>query len=384
MQLRDSADPAVLPSTTRGQELLGVAKLMIDVKTKPEQARVDPEATLMHAEAAEAGAAVARFLATNRGTLDRIGARLRANPPEVVVTCARGSSDHAATYGKYLIETLTGVVTASAAPSISSVYAAPSARADNPSSRLCIAISQSGKSPDLLSSVQAQRDAGAFVIALVNEEGSPLADIADEVLALKAGPEKSVAATKSYITSLVGLASIVAAWTEDQAVHAAIEALPDQLPKAFALDWSAAVAPLMDATNLFVISRGYGFGVAQEAALKLKETCGLHAECFSAAEVKHGPMAIIGEGFPILAFAGSDEAGDDVRETAALFASRGAVVSLVDTTGATDSLPAITTQPVIEPILMIQSFYRMATLLSVARGFNPDRPPFLNKVTRTK
>lgn len=357
---------------------------MIDSVARPGTAAVDPAGTLMHAEAAEAGAAVARFLAANEAALQRIGARLREHPPEVVVTCARGSSDHAATYGKYLIETFTGVVTASAALSVSSVYAARPVPTEPGSARLCLAISQSGKSPDLLATVEAQREAGAFVVALVNEAESPLAQIADEMLALSAGPERSVAATKSYIASLAGLAALVAAWTGDEALAEAVAQLPVALPRAFALDWSPALPPLLDASNLFVIGRGYGFGVAQEAALKLKETCGLHAECFSAAEVKHGPMAIVGKGFPILAFAGSDAAGDDVRETAQLFASRGALVSLADTLGGAGSLPAFPAHPAVEPILMIQSFYRMTAFLSVARGFDPDTPPFLNKVTRTK
>jgi glutamine---fructose-6-phosphate transaminase (isomerizing) len=357
---------------------------MIDSSTGPGSAVIDPADTLMHVEAADAGATVARFLAANATALERIGARLREHPPEVVVTCARGSSDHAATYGKYLIETLTGTVTASAAPSVSSVYAAPPLHTEPGSTRLCVAISQSGRSPDLLAAVEAQRRAGAFVVALVNEEESPLASIADEVLALSAGPERSVAATKSYIASLAGLAALTAAWTGNEALAAAVARLPEQLPRAFALDWSPAIVPLLDATSLFVIGRGYGFGVAQEAALKLKETCGLHAECFSAAEVKHGPMAIVGEGFPILAFAGSDAAGDDVRETAELFASRGARVVLADACGGAGTLPALAGHAAVEPILMIASFYRMAAWLSVARGFDPDKPPFLAKVTRTK
>ncbi|NML07859.1 SIS domain-containing protein [Sphingomonas sp. G-3-2-10] len=355
--------------------------MMAEIETRPEDAGV-PGTTLMRAEAAEAGAAVARFLAANRTGLARIGERLRDQPPEVVVTCARGSSDHAATYGKYLIETLTGVTTASAALSTSSVYPAPRAPAESRPSRLCIAISQSGRSPDLLAAVEAQRAHGAFVVALVNVADSPLAGIADEVLALEAGPELSVAATKSYIVSLAGLVSLVAAWTQDDALTAAIDRLPAQLPTAFALDWSAAMPSLTGATNLFVIGRGYGYGVAQEAALKLKETCGLHAESFSSAEVKHGPMAIVSDGFPVIAFAGSDAAGDDVRETATLFESRGALVSLADAKGA-GNLPALADHPAIEPILMIQSFYALAEKLSRARGFDPDRPPFLNKVTRT-
>lgn len=338
--------------------------------------------TRMYAEAGESGAAVTRLLAANAAGIGRIAARLRADPPQVVVTCGRGSSDHAATYGKYLIETLVGVTTASAALSVSSVYTPPPAPGPR-ASRLCIAISQSGRSPDLLAAVAAQRASGAFVIALVNAEGSPLADMADEVLALSAGKETSVAATKSYIASLAALASLAAAWASDAELNAAVARLPELLPRAFALDWQAAIPTLRDAANMFVMGRGYGLGVAQEAALKLKETCGLHAEGFSSAEVKHGPMAIVRERFPVFAFAGSDATGDDVRETAALFASRGAPVALADAMGAAGSLPTIAEHPVIEPILMIQSFYAFAARLSVARGCNPDCPPFLNKVTRT-
>lgn len=349
------------------------------------QSNIAPETTLMFSEAAESGAAAARFLAANDETLDRIAAHLRAHPPELVVTCARGSSDHAATYAKYLIETRTGTITASAAPSIASIYGkqkAPHAVRNKQSNRLCIAISQSGKSPDLLNTVTQQRKAGAFTVAIVNDARSPLAQLADEVLPLMAGPELSVAATKSYITSLVAIAALVAHWTQDKALQRAVQTLPEQLPQAFEQDWSSAIAPLSAAKNMFVIGRGYGLGIAQEAALKLKETCSLHAECFSAAEVRHGPMAIVKKGFPVLCLAGSDKAGDDVREVAILFAARGATLSLADTLGQ-GNLPATPAHPAIEPILMIQSFYRMVNMLSVARGLDPDHPPYLNKVTRT-
>lgn len=255
-----------------------------------------PETTLMYREAREGGDAVARFLDTNSGTIARIAAYLKANPPKTVTTCARGSSDHAATYGKYLIETLIGVPTSTAALSVASIFAAPVIAADS----LCIAISQSGRSPDLLTSVKAHKDAGAYVVALVNDFTSPLAELADEALPLCAGPELSVAATKSYIVSLAGLAALVAEWSDDAALKAGIQALPDQLRRAFDLDWSSALPTLEAATNLFIIGRGYGFGIAQEAALKLKETCALHAEAFSSAEVRHGPMAIVKEDFPSL------------------------------------------------------------------------------------
>ncbi|HEV7314872.1 SIS domain-containing protein [Sphingopyxis sp.] len=333
--------------------------------------------TLMEQEAGEAAAAVAAMLAANREAFVAIGRRLRTSPPVAVVTCARGSSDHAATYAKYLIETMTGTPTASAALSIASLYDAPAVAGN----RLCLAISQSGKSPDLLAAVEQQRDAGAYVVALVNADASPLAGLADVVIPLSAGVERSVAATKSYIASLAAVAALVAAWAEDAALDTALTALPAQLVQAFALDWSSAVGAFRDATNLFVLGRGYGLGVAQEAALKFKETSGLHAESFSAAEVRHGPMAIVGAAFHVLAFGGTDRAAAGVRAVADEFRGRGATVLLADPVGG--DLPAIAAHPAIEPILMIQSFYRMASALALARGHNPDSPPHLNKVTET-
>ncbi|MFT3997976.1 MAG: SIS domain-containing protein [Asticcacaulis sp.] len=347
-------------------------------------APIDETTTLMYREAGEGGDTVQRFLTRNAEALSRIAAHLKAQPPRAVITCARGSSDHAATYGKYLIETLTGVPVTSAALSVASVYAAPVVAEGT----LCIAVSQSGRSPDLLTAVKAYKEAGAFVVALVNDETAPLTALADEVLPLCAGPELSVAATKSCLASLAAFAALTAEWAEDGHLKSAVAALPAQLRQAFSLDWSAALPDLTAATNLFVIARGYGFGIAQEAALKLKETCALHAEAFSAAEVRHGPMAIVGKGFPILAFATSDMAGDGVREVAGEFAERGAAVWLADTTAPSETrgsriLPALTADPILEPILRLQSFYRLANTLSLARGLNPDSPPHLNKVTRT-
>jgi fructoselysine-6-P-deglycase FrlB-like protein len=340
-------------------------------------------ATLMFREAAESSDAVVRMLAANAATFAALGARLREAPPAVVVTCARGSSDHAAVYGKYLIWTKTGIPVAAAAPSVVSLYDAPIGTRNT----LCIAISQSGRSPDLLATVAAQKAAGAHVIALVNDETSPLAATADTLIPLNAGPEKSVAATKSYICSLAALAALTAEWADDDALRTAVAALPADLARAWTLDWSAAVEPLRTATNLFVIARGFGFGIANEAALKMKETCALHAESFSSAEVRHGPMQLVDDGFPLLALATSDSVGDGVRSAAQEFAARGARVLLADAglDGSEDDtvLPALAAHPAIEPILMIQSFYRMVNALSLARGLNPDAPSHLSKVTRT-
>ena len=248
-----------------------------------------PEDTLMFSEAGSASAVVQKQLTENALVAKELGKKLRNLKPSAVVTCARGSSDHAATYAKYVIETKAGLLVSSAAPSVSSVYAATQMLEGT----LFIAISQSGASPDLVRTADAARQAGAFVVAIVNVTSSPLAAIADVVLPMHAGPEKSVAATKTYIASLTAILQLVAHWTEDGELLTALETLPLNLSAAWACDWAPAAAKLLDARNFFVVGRGVGFGVAQEAALKFKETCGLHAEAYSAAEVKHGPMAIV-------------------------------------------------------------------------------------------
>ena len=194
-----------------------------------------------------------------------------------MVTIARGSSDHAATYARYLIETRLGVLTSSLAPSVSSVYAASLDLTDT----VCLAISQSGRSPDLIEAVETAKRAGAKVVALVNVGNSPLEAIADYAFPLLAGPENSVAATKSMICTLSALAQLVSAWSDNVGLVEALSVLPRQLDEAWRQDWRAAVNLLQRAHNLFVVGRGLGLGVAQEAALKLKETCGLHAEAFS-------------------------------------------------------------------------------------------------------
>jgi glucosamine--fructose-6-phosphate aminotransferase (isomerizing) len=190
-------------------------------------ARLTPESTRMFLEAGQASQVVATQLGANAARVEAIAQRLRANPPRAVVTCARGSSDHAATFAKYLIETRTGVLTSSAGLSVSSVYAAH----QNMEGVLYLAISQSGKSPDLLASVRAAKEAGAFTIALVNDVTSPLAELVDEVLPLHAGPELSVAATKSYIAALSAIVQLVAAWTGDEALAKGLSALPAAWPK---------------------------------------------------------------------------------------------------------------------------------------------------------
>jgi glucosamine--fructose-6-phosphate aminotransferase (isomerizing) len=336
--------------------------------------------TRMHAEAAQAAQVVRDQLFSNAEEMERLGARLRRLAPRAVVTCARGSSDHAATFAKYLIETRLGVLTSSAAPSISSVY---DTRADL-SNSVCLVISQSGASPDLLAAAGKAREAGAMIVALVNAKSSPLAEQADHVVPLCAGVETSIAATKSFIASLAAIVHLVSCWAEDRELSEALRKAPKHLEKAWTLDWSIAVQRLRHATGLFVIGRGMGLGVAQEAALKLKETCGLHAEAISAAELRHGPMALVRPGFPLLVFAQNDEARAGLELLAADLATRKADVMVAGSRcpGAVN-LPSEPAHPVIEPMLIAQTFYRMANALSLARGLDPDRPPNLSKVTET-
>lgn len=341
---------------------------------------IDPASTRMFREAAEAAQVVARQRAANAPAVRALAAGLQARAPGLLATMARGSSDHATTYLRYLVETRLGIAAASMAPSVASVYGVTADLAG----ALAVAVSQSGASPDLLATVAAARRAGAATLALVNVEDSPLAAAVDAVLPLHAGPELSVAATKSAIATLAQMAALVAEWADDGQLRAALDALPAALERAWQLDWSPLVDGLAGASGLFVIARGHGLGIAQEAALKLKETCGLHAEAISAAEVRHGPMALVGPDFPVLILRQEDQTAHGMDTLAAELAKRGGDVFLAGTRvdGAT-ALPFVPAHPVVEPILQLQSFYRMANALSVRRGHDPDRPPYLAKVTET-
>ncbi|HZO21888.1 MAG TPA: SIS domain-containing protein [Steroidobacteraceae bacterium] len=339
-----------------------------------------PESTSLFREAAQAAAIVRQQFAANESLMGELGARLRGLGPKAVVTCARGSSDHAATFAKYLIETRLGLVTASAAPSVSSLYEAQPQLRD----MLLLAISQSGASPDLLAAVDSARAAGSLIVALVNAESSPLARAADIAIPLRAGEERSVAATKSYIASIAAVIHLVAAWAQDGRLLEQLRRAAESLERAWERDWSSALSRLQGADHLFVVGRGLGLGIAQEAALKLKETCGIHAEALSAAELRHGPIALVKPGFPVLIFAQSDETHASVESLAAEIASRGAEVVIAGARAPQALvLPSEEAPAAIQPMLLIQSFYRLVNSLALARGYDPDRPPHLRKITET-
>ena len=341
--------------------------------------------TKMTQEAREAPTRAAEQLLLNADLMRDVGARLRELSPPFAATLARGSSDQAAAFAKFLLEVYAGIPTLSHAPSVGSLYHATSARLKGVP---LIAISQSGRSPDLIAAAEDAQKQGALVIALVNDAGSPLADLADIVIPVHAGPETSVAATKSFVCTLVALVHLVAEWSQDSALLAALETVGDVLEDAANADWTAAVPLLKDAEEMLVLGRGPTLPIAGEAALKLKETSSLHAEAFSSAEVAHGPMTLVEAGDPVLVLAPLDVARTGLRERLEDFAARGANVIAAglpeDVAPAGTVLPLRTdTHPALAAIAQIQSFYALAEALSLARGRNPDNPPHLNKVTRT-
>jgi glucosamine--fructose-6-phosphate aminotransferase (isomerizing) len=338
-----------------------------------------PRPSALAREAAQAASAARCQLERCAAGFAELGERLRRRPPRFVVTCARGSSDHAAAYGKYLIETELGRAVASVGPSIASVYRRPLALDDC----LFVTVSQSGRSPDLLRLTEAARASGALVVGFINDERAPLAALCDMTLPLCAGAETAVAATKSFLLSGLAFLQLVAHWTGDAALTDAAAQLPGALDAASRLDWWPALAPLVGATGLYVLGRGTGLGAALEIALKLKETCRLHAEAFSTAEVLHGPIALVDRGFPILAVGQGDESAAATRSAVARLVGLGArVATTLDVPGAAH-LPTVPAAPAIAPLCQVQSFYLAVHRLAVARGVDPDAPPHLRKVTET-
>jgi glucosamine--fructose-6-phosphate aminotransferase (isomerizing) len=339
----------------------------------------------MASETAEAPAVCAAQIAANASLVREAGKRLRALDAPFAATLARGSSDQAAAFTKVVLETRAAMPTLSHAPSIGALYNTTSPRF---AGAVVIAISQSGQSPDLLAAAEAARARGAVIAAIVNDPSSPLADLADILIPIRAGPERSVAATKTFIATLVAVAHLAAEWAQDAQLLSQLEQIGAVLDDARRSGWEEVAPALADARSMLVLGRGLTLPIAGEAALKLKETSGLHAEAFSTAEVAHGPMTLVGRGDPLLVFGPVDEARAGLAARIEDFARRGATVlaagAPADIAAATYRLPsAWGTHPVLGAIAYIQSFYQLADALAFARGRNPDRPPHLAKVTQT-
>ncbi len=337
--------------------------------------------TRMHREISEIPDAVARLLQDGQTARRQAVAKVRALDPAFIITVGRGSSDHVCTYLKYAAELGLGLPVASVGPSIASVYKAP-LRLQN---ALCLSISQSGQSPDIVEMSRAAAQNGALVVALTNEPASPLAMVADVALNIHAGTEQSVAATKTFVTSAVAGLALWADWNNDTLLQQALHALPPKLARAAALDWPEMRAEIGKNPSLYTIGRGPAWAVANEASLKFKETCQLHSESFSSAEVLHGPVSMVSEGFPVLAFAAADAAEDSVVQVADQMAAMGArvFVTSAKSTKAQGLAHIRTGHPLTDPLSLIVSFYAMVERLALERGGNPDLPRHLNKVTET-
>jgi glucosamine--fructose-6-phosphate aminotransferase (isomerizing) len=336
----------------------------------------------MRREVEEIPSAVARLLDTQKQQLAAAAAALRTADPVMIATIARGSSDHAAAFLKYAIELTAGIPVASIGPSIASVYGRDIAL----KGCAAVAISQSGKSPDIVAMAQSAKDSGATVIALTNTAGSPLADASTITIDLAAGEEKSVAATKSFVNSVVAGLAIVAHATQNAALLRALAELPSHLETAISCDWSPLADVLLEGRSFYVLGRGPSLAIAQEAALKFKETCGLHAEAYSAAEVLHGPARIVENGFPVLALTAVDAAEQSVADVVDRLAGQGARTFITSgLSQAGTALPVCAApEPITGALALIVSFYAFVEALSRQRGFDPDRPPHLKKVTETR
>jgi glucosamine--fructose-6-phosphate aminotransferase (isomerizing) len=299
-------------------------------------------------------------------------------PPQLVVTCARGSSAHAARFAKHLIELSLGIPVAAAAPNIASVYH----RQLRLKGQLFLAISQSGRSDDLVESAAMARAAGALTAALVNAPESPLASSCDIVLPMAAGPEISVAATKSFVASLAAVLRLTALWAADGSLRLAIDRLPERLAAAGELDWTAALDVLAPAASLIAIGRGPTLAIACEATLKLKEVANLPAEAFSGAEFRHGPMALVASRYPIFVLMPSDATEEGMRRLVEDLGDKGAALVVAGPGGTLPILPP--DHPATDAVCLIQGFYAMLVRLAARLGIDPDRPRHLQKVTRTR
>lgn len=355
----------------------------VKVLPKTEKKKVEPVyiKSKMCKEAEEASARVKIQLRQNAELIAELAQSLPLEKIRMVVTCARGSSDHASLYGKYLIEVMLGLPVVSMGPSLGSMYN----RKMDLSDCLFLAVSQSGMSPDLISCSEWAVRNGATVVGMINNSDTPIHSIAHAVIPLRAGKEQSVAATKSYICTLTAFAQLVAEYKKDADFTESLLRLPEQLAAACELDWSHGLATFAKAKSFMVAGRGVSYGIAMEAALKFKETACIHAEGFSCAELMHGPLALVNKGFPVLVFSQEDETKESVRQTVKVLREKGASVFVVEAGDKQqDRLPMISfVHPFLAPVLMIQKFYLFVEEVAVQCGFDPDNPPHLNKVTKT-
>jgi len=334
----------------------------------------------MAAEMAEQPDVLARLVARR----DEFGTMVRdavGDHVQGIVLLARGSSDHAAIYGRYVLELAVGRPVALAAPSLHTLY---HAEVDY-SGYLAVAVSQSGRTPEITTVLEAARAAGATTIAVTNEADSPLAQAADGVIDLQAGDEEAVPATKTFTAQVAAFALLAEALGPVPWSHADWQRVPQSVAQVLADEQPAqeAAEAIGDAPGMVVVGRGFCYGIALEAALKLKETCGLLAQGYSAADLRHGPIGVVEHDFPVLALVTSGPTEPDMRDLVDVLRRRGADVQVAGSMSGAD-LPvdgdlaeALTTMP------MAVRGQQVARALSLWRGLDPDSPVGLTKVTPT-
>lgn len=325
-----------------------------------------------------------RILREGRVQIEDVGAAVRRRQPRFVAFVARGTSDHAALYAKYLVETRLGLPAGLVSPSTATVYDARPQLRDV----LFVGVSQSGGSPDLVEPMTRAAAAGAITVAVTNAADSPLSRVAEFHLDVLAGPEKAVAATKTYTAQLLTLYLFVEALAGN--ANPGLDELPEQARTV--LDCDDAVARLATryrfADQMVVTSRGYNYPTALEAALKLMETSYLVAHGFSAADLLHGPMAMIDRGFPVIVVLPPGKGGRALRPVLDRLGELGADTLIIGEGEAASlgtvglSLPRLGPE-VVSPILTIMPIQQLAFHLAVQRGNDPDQPRGLHKVTET-
>jgi glucosamine--fructose-6-phosphate aminotransferase (isomerizing) len=328
-------------------------------------------------EIAESADVVTRIIGNRRAFAD-LAQRLDLGPVPLAVLCGRGSSGHAGVFLRYLIETRLRLPVSASAPSVITTFNKPLALRN----ALFIVVSQSGRSPDLVAATRSARQSGARTVAIVNAASSPVADAAEFVVAIEAGAEHSVAATKTVIGSMAAGAELIAALAGDDDLPSALDRLPARIARGQALDWAAVSGDLREASAVFVASRGLGLGSAREIALKLAEVLRLPALGFSAAELQHGPRAAVSANTPVIMLRLNDETASAVDALAKELRDAGIRPNLCG--GPHSTLPWLgDDDPVTDAITMLVPAYRMIEQTARQFGFDPDRPPHLSKVTET-
>jgi glucosamine--fructose-6-phosphate aminotransferase (isomerizing) len=342
--------------------------------------------SLARDEIAEQPDVLARLLDAQAPAIAAAAAEIRRRRPRFAVIAARGSSDNAARYAQHLLGRLCGLPVALATPSLHTLYDAPPRYVD----ALVIGISQSGASPDVVSVIEAAAAEGCVTVAITNEPGSPMGAAAGHVVDLGTGPERSVAATKTYTASLGAVAALAVAIAQDHDRERELAGMPDAIARQLRLTDGpeAAASAAAGWERLAVIGRGANYGTAFEAALKIKELTGVAAEPYSPADFLHGPIAVVGEGFPVLAIAAAGPALEGIHEVLASVRERdGDVWAIAEASPPIDRaghIPLVPTPEWLSALVAVIPAQLLAVAAAERRGLDVDRPFGLQKVTRTR